>query len=209
LSGSPGPLPLPGPATPEAGVCSRRTRVAPVPRRRSLVEVGADFPFPRAAAPQSDGREQAQLLAERAEPASAEGRSLSLVWRSSALLSTGSASSDSPQSRQCARESAAFCFSGKRQSSLTDGPRPEGQRPALSIGASSGCTDRTHRGRRCSQARPYLAGRPQTWRGERSRPLAVAPQLVRSTSEPAAAPSLRDSWRSGSRPSIVAIVGVV
>jgi hypothetical protein len=71
-----------------------------VPTSISLVEVGADFPFPRGAAPQSDGREQAQLLAERAEPASAEGRSLSLVWRSSPLLSTASSSSDSPQTER-------------------------------------------------------------------------------------------------------------
>jgi hypothetical protein len=75
-------------------------RLALLPKGISLFEVGADFPFPRGAAPQSDGREQAQLLAERAEPASAEGRSLSLVWRSSTLLSTASSSSDSPGFRR-------------------------------------------------------------------------------------------------------------
>ena len=48
---------------------------------------------------------------------------------------------------------------------------------------SSGCTDRTHRGRRCSRGRPYRAGLPQTWQGERSRPLGVVPQLVRTSSE--------------------------
>ena len=40
----------------------------------------------------------------------------------------------------------------------TSGPRPEGKRPALSIRGSSGCTDRTHRARRCSRGRPYRAG---------------------------------------------------
>ena len=59
--------------------------------------------------------------------------------------------------------------------------RPEGKRPALSIRASSGCTDRTHRGRGCCRGRPYRAGLPQTWRGERSGPLGVVPQLVLST----------------------------
>jgi hypothetical protein len=58
----------------KARVRRGRNLIALLPRSISLVEVGADFPFPRGAAPQSDGREQAQLLAERAEPASAEGR---------------------------------------------------------------------------------------------------------------------------------------
>ena len=60
--------------------------------------------------------------------------------------------------------------------------RPEGKRSALSIRASSGCTDRTHRGRGCCRGRPYRAGLPQTWRGERSGPLGVVPQLVQTSS---------------------------
>ena len=61
--------------------------------------------------------------------------------------------------------------------------RPEGKQPALSIRASSGCTDRTHRGRECCRGRPYRAGLPQTWRGERGRPFGVVPQLVPSGSQ--------------------------
>jgi hypothetical protein len=87
--------------------------IARLPTSISLVEFGADFPFPRGAAPQSDGREQAQLLAERAEPASAEGRSLSLVWRSSTLLSTASSSSDSPKAVTCSSSREASASGGR------------------------------------------------------------------------------------------------
>ena len=78
--------------------------------------------------------------------------------------------------------------------------RPEGKRPALSIRASSGCTDRTHRGRGCCGGRPYRAGLPQRWRGERSGPLGVVPQARPLGKRPMAVASdgirtSRSRWR--------------
>ena len=96
---------------------------------------------------------------------------------------------DDPRTRATNLEpQVGSCFAGsnrKRRARPVAGSavprRPKGKRPALSIRASSGCTDRTHRGRGCCRGRPYRAGLPQTWRGERSGPLGVVPQLVLST----------------------------
>lgn len=82
---------------------------------------------------------------------------------------------------------------GSACSILASADRPEGKRSALSIRASSGCTDRTQRGRRCCRGRPYRAGLPQKWRGERSGPLGVVPRLVQRESVECTNPMLAGS----------------
>jgi hypothetical protein len=154
---------------------------APAPNRATR----ATIEFPKSDRP--DGREPAMPLPRKAAPAPTDAddrfddsRHPHRPVASNGSRSSGARVSSKRHGRRLGRSLLAQSKRGHsrgagsrtaslptqaaelREQQLAHACRPQGKRPALSVRAPSGCTDRTHRDVQAREGPRYRAGLPQT-----------------------------------------------